>query len=88
MRLAAFPLCQPKEYDEISGTGFILWGVGLARTKTHRLKPVLLNPLCALRMEEKFLISFRAGQVARTNALDTQTSGQRSMARAINCAFV
>jgi hypothetical protein len=28
----------------LSGTGFSLWGFVLARAKTHRLKPVLLNP--------------------------------------------
>ena len=27
----------------LSSTGFSLWGVGLARSKPHRLKPVLLE---------------------------------------------
>jgi hypothetical protein len=28
----------------LSSTGFSLWGLALASTKTHRLKPVLLRP--------------------------------------------
>jgi hypothetical protein len=28
----------------LSSTGFSLWGLVLARTKFHRLKPVLLKP--------------------------------------------
>jgi hypothetical protein len=30
--------------EGLSSTGFSLWGLGFARTKFHRLKPVLLKP--------------------------------------------
>ena len=38
----------PAIFFALSGTGFSLWGVALARTKTHRLKPVPLDPTQAI----------------------------------------
>src|SRR6202030_3788339 len=68
--------------------GFSLWGLVLARPKPHRLKPALLNPSMARRMKKEFLISFRALQMARTNAFHMQSGSERSLPNALNGAFM